>query len=569
VPPAEANRDPEAVRTEENSRSGNVADTADRLERGRQAYAGREWLDAYESLSLADQAAPLRAEDLELLATSAYMLGRDDDYLSILERAHHVYLDAGGALRAVRCAFWVGTYLAIRGEMGRATGWLGRAQRLVEREQADCPERGYLLVPVMMGQEESGDYDAAYATAVEVAGAGERFGDADLLAFALHEQGRVLAKQGSVEAGLKLLDEVMVAVTAGELSPIVTGLIYCSVIEGCQQVYELRRAQEWTAALTRWCEEQPDMVSFTGRCLVHRAEIMQLHGLWPAALEEARRAGQRFAQMMHQVAAGEASYRQGEIHRLRGELPAAEEAYRDASRCGWEPQPGLALLRLAQGDNDAAAGAIRRVVGETTERLRRAGLLPAYVEIMLAVGDAEEARSACRELENITGGYRSDMLGAMVAHARGAVALADGDAWAALVPLRHACHSWQELEAPYEAARARVLVGLACRAVGDEDTAALELEAAQGVFEQLGAAPDLARVDSLIPDASLRHTQGLTPRELQVLRLVAAGETNKAIAASLILSERTVDRHVSNIFTKLRVPSRAAATAFAYEHQLV
>ena len=508
------------------------------------------------------------AEDLELLATSAYMLGRDDD-LSVLERAYHVYLDAGesparGALRDLG-----GHTSVLRGEMGRATGWLGRAQRLVEREGRDCVERGYLLFPLMFRHEAAGDYEAAVATAAEAAEIGERFGDADLFALATQDRGILLVRLGRVVEGLGLLDEAMVAVTAGELSPIVSGLVYCGVILGCQDAYELRRAQEWTAALTRWCEEQPDMVAFTGTCMVHRAEIMQLRGAWPDALREARRAGERCAQAMNQTAAAQALYRQGEVHRLQGEFAAAEEAYRDASRGGWEPQPGLALLRLAQGNNDAAAAAIRRVVGETTERPKRARLLPAYVEIMLAVGDAQEARSACRELEEISAGFQSAMLGAIVAHARGAVDLADGDARAALVALRHAWQVWQELEVPYEAARVRVLLGLACRALGDDDTASLELEAARGVFARLGAAPDLARVDSLTRRAASGNTRGLTPRELQVLRLVAAGKSNREIASALVLSERTVDRHVSNIFTKLGVSSRAAATAYAYEHQLV
>jgi DNA-binding CsgD family transcriptional regulator len=366
------------------------------------------------------------------------------------------------------------------------------------------------------------------------------------------------------------LDEAMVAATAGELSPIVTGLVYCSVIAYCQELYELRRAQEWTDALTRWCEQQPDMVAHTGRCLMHRAEIMELQGAWRDALEEARQAVERLAQgALNQVAAGHALYRQGEIHRLRGKLAAAEEAYREASRCGCEPQPGLALLRLAEGNDDAAAAAIRRVVGETTEQLKRAGLLPAYVEIMLALGDVEEAHSACRELEEISARYGSTVLGAMSAQARGAVALAQGDARAALVALRRAWQVWQELEAPHEVARVRVLLGLACRALGDDDTATLELEAARGVFAQLGAAPDLVRVDSLIRRAPPIDAHRLTPRELQVLRLVAAGKTNRAIAADLVLSERTVDRHVSNIFTKLGMSSRAAATAYAYEHRLV
>jgi DNA-binding CsgD family transcriptional regulator len=312
------------------------------------------------------------------------------------------------------------------------------------------------------------------------------------------------------------------------------------------------------------------MVAFTGTCMVHRAEIMQLHGAWLDAIEEARRAGERSAQAINRTAVASARYRQGEVHRLRGEFAAAEEAYQDASCGGWEPQPGLALLRLAQGDSGAAGAAIRRAVSETSEPSKRIGLLPAYVvEIMLAIGDVQEARSACRDLSELAAGFQSGMLGAMAAHARGAVELADGDVRDALIALRHARQVWQELEVPYETARVRVLLGVACRALGDDDTAALELEAAHGDCAKLGAAPDLARVDSLTRRASPIEAHGLTPREYEVLRLIAAGKTNKAIATELVLSERTVDRHVSNIFTKLGLSSRAAATAYAYEHRLV
>jgi DNA-binding CsgD family transcriptional regulator len=530
-------------------------------------------VNAYESLSRADEAGPLEAEDLELMSTSAYLVGRDDDFVSGLERAHRQYLDAGEGLRAVRCAFWLFISLATRGEMGRATGWFRRAQRLLEREERDCVERGYLLIPVLLQHVAGGDWDAASATAANAAAIGERFGDPDLLSLAVHEQGHALVKQGRVEEGFQLLDEAMVAVIAEELSPIVTGLVYCSVIAYCQDLLELRRAREWTAALTQWCEQQPEMVAYTGQCLVHRAEIMQLHGAWRDALEEARRAGRRFAQTMNELAGahreGAAFYRQGEVHRLQGDFAAAENAYREASRCGSEPQPGLALMRLAQGNGDAASAAIRRVVGETTERLKRTRLLAAFVEIMLAVGDPEEARSASRELDDICAGHKTSMLAAMGAHARGTVDLAEGDARSALVALRYASQVWQELEAPYEAARARLMIGLACRSLGDDDTGGLELEAARAVFEQLGAAPDLARLDSLTQRGASGDTHGLTPRELEVLRSVAAGETNKSIATELVLSERTVDRHVSNIFAKLGVSSRAAATAYAYEHRLV
>jgi ATP/maltotriose-dependent transcriptional regulator MalT len=311
------------------------------------------------------------------------------------------------------------------------------------------------------------------------------------------------------------------------------------------------------------------MVAFSGACMVHRAEIMELHGAWRSALQEAQQARQRCEQGNNQFTAAQAFYRQGEVHRLLGEFSVAEEAYRDASRYGWEPQPGLALLRLAQGNHDAAAAAIRRVVDETTPPLKRARLLPAYVEIMLSEGDAGEARKACQELQEISIRYESTMLDAMVAQAQGAVDLNGGDARAALLSLRRAWRAWQELEVPYEVARVRVHLGLACRALGDDDTAYLELEAARDGFARLGAAPDLARIESLYLNATSDHDHGLTRRELQVLRLVAGGETNRSIATELVLSERTVDRHVSNIFTKLGVSSRAAATAYAYKHQLI
>jgi DNA-binding CsgD family transcriptional regulator len=541
---------------------------AGQLERGRRSYEERAWLDAYESLSRADQSSPLGAADLELLATSAYMLGRDDEWMSFLERAHHLYVEAGEARRAASCAGWIGTNLALRGEVGGATGWFGRAQRLLESYGRDCPERGWMLLPVMFQHQAAGDFTAAAATAAAAAEIGQRFRDADLFALAVHGQGYMMIKDGRIKEGLGLLDEAMVAVTTGELSPIPTGLVYCGVILACQEVYELSRAREWTAALTRWCADQTDLVAFTGRCLVHRAEILQLDGEWSEALEEARRAGLRFLETMNS-AAGLAYYRQGELLRLQGEFGAAEEAYRQASRSGWEPQPGLAQLRLAQGKSEAAAAAIRRAAGETREPLKRAGLLAAYVEIMLTVGEAEEARSACRELGEIAKGYDSGMLAAMAEHARGAVDLAEGDARRALVSLRHAWRLWHELEAPYEAARVRVLVGLACRALGDDDTAAMELEAARGVFAQLGAVPDLAHVDSLTHRAVSGEVHGLTQRELEVLRLLAAGKSNREIAAALVISEHTVARHVQNIFAKLRVSSRTAAGAFAFEHDLL
>jgi DNA-binding CsgD family transcriptional regulator len=544
-----------------------VDDSTRQLARGREAFERRAWQAAYESLSGADRSDPLSAADLELLATAAYMLGRDEGWERCLERAHYLYAEAGNTPRAVRCAFWVGMSLLLRGEVGPGTGWLGRAQRLLEREGGDCAEQGYLLMPLVFQYEAAGDYAAAAALAGEAAVIAERFGDVDGFALAVQAQGYMLIKAGCVAEGLTLLDEAMVAVTTRPLSPVACGLVYCGVILACQEAYELRRAREWTDALSQWCEEQPDLVAFTGRCLVHRAEILQLHGSWVEALKEAERASARLAAGFNLGAAAEASYRRAELHRLTGELAPAEDAYREASRLGREPQPGLALLRLAQGRDDDAAAAIKRALAETGDQLARAALLPAAVEIMLATHDLDGARAAVEELESLAERVRGELLTATLARARGAVELAGGDAREALVELRRAFRLWHELGAPYESARTRVLVGVACRALGDEDSAKLELEAARDVFTTLGAAPDVARVDSLAEDG--RTTHGLTRRELEVLRLLAAGKSNKEIAAELVLSERTVERHVSNVFTKLRVSSRAAATAYAYQHRLL
>jgi DNA-binding CsgD family transcriptional regulator/tetratricopeptide (TPR) repeat protein len=546
-----------------------MVDATAALERGREFYADRAWSDAYAALSGADREAALGAEDLELLATVAYMIGREDEYFRALGRAHQAHLNAGEALAAARCALWIGMNLAQRGEMGRAGGWLGRARRLVEREGGECVEQGYLLIPLMFQHEASGDLDGAIATAAEAAAIAERFGDADLLALAVHSQGHLLVYAGRVKEGLPLLDESMVAVSTGELSPIVSGIVYCGVIIGCRAAFDLRRAQEWTAALAAWCREQPDMVAFTGRCLVHRTEILGLQGAWMEAVGEARRAVDRCLKAQNRRAAGQAAYLEGDLHRLQGHFAAAEEAYREASSHGREPQPGLALLRLAQGNGAAASAAIRRALAETRERPGRAALLPAVVEIGLRADDVDAARSACLELETIAADYEAAMLDAAVHYAKGAVDLAEGDPASALVLLRRASQAWQELDAPYEEARARVLIAQACLALGDDEAATMEREAARDAFAQLGAAPDLASIDAQARRAGSREPHGLTARELEVLRRVAAGQTNKSIAAELVLSERTVERHVSNIFAKLCVSSRAAATAFAYEHEIL
>ncbi len=537
------------------------------LREGRDAFERRAWKRAHQALASAHRASPLGPDDLWRLAVASYLIGREEEFVGVLEEAHRAHLSAGRPLPAARCAFWLGFHLATCGEMARANGWFGRAGRLID--DADCVERGYLLMTVAYQQLQTGDLEAAAQTAAGAAAIGQRFTEPDLLALALHVQGRALLRQTRIEEGLALLDEAMISVSTGELLPMVVGLIYCSVIGACREVWALGRAWEWTHALAAWCEHQPDMVAYGGECRVYRSEILQMRGEWRDAIAEARRATELLSGRAGLGATGLALYQEGEVHRLRGESAAAEEAYRAASRSGRAPQPGLALLRLAQGEGEAAAAAIRSALAETPDRLRRARLLPAYIEILLELGELEEARLAGAELAEIADVCGSGVLETVVAQARGAIHLAEGDARTALAQLREAHEGWRGLDARYEAARVRALLGLACRALGDEEGAELELGAARAAFEELGATPDLARIEALTRPRGARREYGLTRREREVLALVATGLTNRAVAEALFISEKTVARHVANIFGKLGVSSRAAATAFAYEHDLL
>lgn len=543
--------------------------TASARDRGREAFARQAWAEAFAQLSAADQEATLEPADLEKLATAAYLLGRDADWRDTWARAHREHLSRGDRERAARCAFWVGISLLERGDLAQANGWIARGQRLVADVGHDCVEQGYLLFPTALHAIAQGDNPTAHTIFGRMLEIGQRFGDRDLVTLARHGQGRVLIRLGEATNGISLLDEVMVAVTSGEVSPIVAGDVYCGTLSACQEIFDLRRAREWTAALSDWCAAQPDLIPYRGQCMIRRSEIMQFHGAWGDALEESRLACERLSHPPGQPGSGAAFYQLAELHRLRGDFDLAEEAYRQASERGRSPQPGLAQLRLAQGQIEAARSAIARTVDDARESRLRSRVLGPFVEIMIAADEPAAARGAAEELTQIADALGAPFLQAQSGQAAGAVLLAERRPEPALAALHQALTTWCELEVLYENARTRVLIGLACRELGDDPGGTMELEAARRIFQQLGAAPDLARLAELSRHGRGEDTARLTARELQVLHHLAAGKTNRAIALELAISEKTVARHVSNIFTKLGLTTRAAATAYAYRHHLV
>jgi DNA-binding CsgD family transcriptional regulator len=542
---------------------------AQALERGRASFERKEWAESYRLLQAAEREVPLEPEDLERLAMAAYLTGRDDESESSMARAHQIFFDRGECEGAARSAFWVGFALLGRGAMAPAAGWLARAERVLDERQLDCVVRGYLLIPAAIQRIVQGDPAASYAAFTQAADIASRYGDRSLSALACHGRGRALIHLGRITEGVELLDEAMVSVIAGDVTPVLAGDIYCSVLEACQEIFDLPRAHDWTTSLARWCASQPDLVRYRGECLIYRAEIMQWRGNWSAAERDARGACDLLTSGRGRAAAGAAFYRLGEIHRLRGEFATAEAAYTRANECGRKPQPGLSLLRLAQRDIDIAAASIRSVLVDTSARAPRAGVLAAAVEILLAAADVENARAAAVELSDIANAIGTPLLSAISAHAMGAVSLADGDLVAASTWLRQACEAWQNLDIPYEEAQTRVLVATLCQRRGDQDGHRLDLDAARRLFEQLNAEPSLARMEQQF-GPSVRQRPGLlSERELQVLRLLAAGRTNRAIADELFISEKTVARHVSNIFDKVGASSRSGATAWAFQHNLI
>lgn len=517
-----------------------------------------------------DEPGVMELDDLERRAIDAYLNGSEEASEELWTRAQNESLRADDLPRAARCIFWIALDLFNRGEWARGNGWLARGQHLLERAP-DAGALGLLSVLASRHHLKERDTEAAETAALRAVELSSEVDDPELAIFSRLGLGLVCARLGKFPEAASLFDEIMVAVTVDKVSPIAVGVAYCAVIDACRSLFDLGRAREWTTALTRWCSTQPDLVAFRGRCLVHRSEIMRFGGDWSGALAEAERACAWSEAHVNsfRYPAGEAHYELAEIHRLRGNFPAAEAAYRRASEYGQVPEPGLTLLLFASGKVEIAEASIRRLLNENQSGVMRAKVLHAGVEILIAVGDLMTAHALADELAQIAQQYYAPGLRALAAHATGAVRLAEGETHVALTELRQAWMLWQELNAPYEAARVRVLIAQVCQEMADHSAAALELDAARRLFQRLSAEPDVARIDALRQRSRKTGVSSLTAREVQVIELIAKGDTNRAIANQLSISERTVDRHVSNILLKLHLPSRAAATAYAYQHGLI
>ncbi|HYN06221.1 MAG TPA: response regulator transcription factor [Vicinamibacterales bacterium] len=536
------------------------------LARGRELFHRKSWGESYRLLEAADREAPLEPEDLEQLATAAYLVGRDDESEGFRARAHQMFLARGDCEGAARSAAWLAFGLLQRGARAPASGWFARAEHILDEAHLDSVARGFLLIPSAIQRIVQGDPSAGHAAFTQAAEIANRFGDRDLASLACSGRGRALIYLGQIAEGVALLDEAMVAVIAGDVSPVLAGDIYCSVLEACQETFDLRRAYEWTVSLAQWCAAQPGLVRYRGECLLYRAEVMQWLGKWDDAARDAQAACEL---LMSRPAAGAAFYRLGEIHRLRGEFAKAETAYTRANERGRRPQPGWSLLRLAQGQIDAAGASIRGVLLDTKLPAARARMLGAAVEILLAGGDRDNARAGAAELSEIASAFDAPLLSAASAHATGAVLLAEGDVAGAATALHRALEIWRNLETPYEEADTCLLMAAVCERRGDLDGRRLELDTARRLFKALNAEPRLARIAEQSGRATRQSVGSLSEREVQVIRLLAAGKTNRDIAEALFISDRTVARHVSNIFDKLGVSTRTGAAAWAYQHHLV
>lgn len=533
------------------------------LHAAREAYRQGAWADATDLFLHADVECGLAIEDLEALVWAAGISARDSEMLAALDRvyAHHAAREDHEA--CARAAFWSGLRHMMIGEVGLASGWLQRAAKHADATAPDCVQRGYLLLPQVFMHRGKGAYETAIEIANKAIAIGENAGEPDLIALAGSLKGGMLLRIGRVEDGYVPIDEAMLLANGGRLSPIVSGVVYCEIVASCCRVLEMVRAREWTAILNDWCRRNPQAKAFNAVCQVHRAEILQFEGNWNEAFAEAERASRGLQGTTEQTAMANAAYRRAEILRLRGEFAAADAEYRRAGAIAIDPQPGLALLRLAQGRHDDATAMIRRALNTASDLPRKTALLPAGIDVFITSGDLVGAESLCGELKEIADLFNTDILVSLADQGYGSLALARGEFAGAVAALTRARRYWSEFGAPYLEARLRVDIARACIELGDAEGAEMELDAAERLFHELGAKPDLPRVRAIRSRSKAPAANILTAREREVLALVAEGRSNPEIAGDLGLSPKTVNRHIENILDKLAVSSRAAAVAKA------
>lgn len=529
------------------------------LEQARTAFDAKSWVDAREAYAEAEE---LGARDLEQWGLAAFLTGQFAEAAAARERAHYDYLAEGDPDGASRVAFWLALTAQFRGDPAHAAGWRELMRSVQGERFAGSVWRGFELLAEAMSALQRGRAQEALERSTEVRRIASDFDDLDLRVFAGNAHGQALLANGEVAAGLAELDATMVLATGSPVNPQAVGIVYCAIVANCKECLDIERSIEWTAVLDDWCSAQPGLVPFQGACIVHRSEVHQFRGQWGMAIDEVEDLIAHPGPNRHTV--GEAHYQRAELHRLRGEYDAAEAAYREALARGKDPQPGLALMRAAQGRPDSAILALKRAIEEPRPQQLSTRLWRALVDVALAAGDLDCASSAAARLEELVTSSDAVFPRAAAAMARGSVALAAGRPQEALASLRPALDGFHTAGSPYDVARSQAAIAKACELLGDRETARFGREAARAAFASLRALPDLDALDAATkPD---RH--GLTPREVEILGLLATGATNRGIAEALVLSEKTVARHVANVFAKLDVSNRAAATAWAHQHGL-
>jgi DNA-binding CsgD family transcriptional regulator len=533
------------------------------VQAARDAYENGAWADATELFLRADAGCELEIDDLDALVWAAAVSAQDRVMLATLERVYAHHSANGDHEECARAAFWSGLRNMLIGEVGLGSGWLQRAAKHVEQTPPDCVQRGYLLLPQVYMHRGKGAYERAIEVADKAIAFGEHADEPDLIALAGSIKGGILFRLGRIDEGYVPIDEAMLLANSRRLSPVVCGVVYCEVVASCCRVLEMVRAREWTAILNDWCRRNPQARAFNGVCLVHRAEVLQFEGNWNEAFAEAERAGHELQGTTEQTAIATAAYRRGEILRLRGSSRLSEAEYRQAGEIGIDPQPGLALLRLAQGRHDEAAAMISRALETAADMPRKTALLPAGIEIFIACGDLDTTEKLCAEMTKIAELFGTEILARVAEQGCGSLAMARGEYADAVAGMSRARRYWSEFGAPYLVARLGVDIAQCCAKLGDVQSADMEFDAAEKLFRKVGAEPDLARIRKIRTGIKSPGADNLTARELEVLALMAHGGTNREIAGELGLSPKTVNRHVENIFDKFGVSSRAAAVAKA------